>query len=1175
MSRLAEFCAAHCIDMSKVRRARRTAILVGVYGTAPGLYALTNRPLTPEYCELFDGVGELSFDAAVRLFKPTFDLYPHHSGRYLLPVYDLPRDGEAPLARTPMTAAHPLLSEARPEAAAPGRAPAAAGHPGREAFRKATAALTRWADVQASHPEVLGRLAALFKSCSLERGLPAFDVGADWPGGLAEEAIDFLYADPPRPFPADRLAFEGRLWGGLKGNQGAAGRQALADVVGAFREAMTGTADIQFNAVTFKGKPLPELAAEALAGHEALVEKFRAARAGRAEVRQLLLDTPRLAGMLEWVLDDIYARVEPSFEPDDTPWDRHEKVLRAVQEGSYGLPKAVKRLNRDQRRQFEKMLTDGWQRLVRAVTAADDAYAAMAPGLDDELKDLADRIRADGARSGVIALISGAASGADILEAFIKGNSTMLIDVLVPALCRLPVLTIRGIKESLKAHLLALYFTAVALDARNESAVRRIAASRVGEFEKEIENFAAPTQSTRRFVAQLLDEYLNLLGRPEMKDRLAGAVRVIREVLALQEKADEAEARRLFDAIWPDGLTRRSAPALKRVRPEVSQLRALLHGVIRPRVKERFADRHAELAGAAAGAQAGAAASRRAHPAGPSPAARKANAKANGKSNGKQAAGPEKDAGAPALPPPEYLTAIESAVDARVDALFAAGAPGEGAEEKVAAEAEAELWADQNFAGGLVRDFEAFSKVVALIYARFSDPENSTKKAFCRQTLKMSFQNLLLTFKGDLLLGKDNSNLYMLLGDLIEAVDGDNPAVRDFTGSRSITEYLEDVSDGGLVELRDALVIAGVQSRQNLSGYVGELVGLKYVCDKLAGSPDAELIVHVTTARGFLNHFQDDSLTANAGRGLYRLGKWQSANGASEASLAAGAVYFSDAAFPQGDKLAWLSGLRGLKLHDPASGFSALLPPVLVGTGPQSSDYAREGAALEAAARGAPVAVHVAGPAVSVPGAAGAPPVVIGAGYAAVAHLLGAGEQRLTVPNAPRPKPGRFHTLGYGSAGFRKSLERFLMGDARLLPAAPRAATEGDSAEPPAESLPLSAIFEGDFYLYLVLAILGTAKYGGGGQPVDATGFYELFHTRHDDPNTRFVYRASAALGPALHCGDAFRFALEQALKEGQPLTGLTVALAPGPNLESDGPRRRTMTDVAWFNDCRTAAEID
>src|SRR5262249_19237299 len=263
------------------------------------------------------------------------------------------------------------------------------------------------------------------------------------------------------------------------------------------------------------------------------------------------------------------------------------------------------------------------------------------------------------------------------------------------------------------------------------------------------------------------------------------------------------------------------------------------------------------------------------------------------------AAGPVQNAPGAAEEAPSVSEHV-SAIDARLDALFAGDDAPEGGAlsdeqvNRVAEEVTDGLWNDQKFTAGLARDFEAFHKVAHLIYARFTDPANNDKKEFRRQTLKMSFLNLLLTFKDDLLLGKANSNLYAMLADMVETVDGDNPNPRDFTDHKSITEYFEDLSEGGVKELLDALEIAGINSRRNLVSYIGEILGVKYLFDKVAGDPEAEVIVFVGGADDFLTWLKEDALTENRGRGLFRLGKWQAANGASEGALAPGVIYFAD-----------------------------------------------------------------------------------------------------------------------------------------------------------------------------------------------------------------------------------------------------------------------------------------
>ncbi len=1173
---LQAFCDKHGIDLRVLPRLKRTVILVGQFGTIPGLFSFTNRELSSAYRANFKSVGPAAFEAFLDTVRPTLDLYPRRVGRFEVPEYDLPRPGQTPLSRAPLGVSHPLFEKTtadsdQDEFRGSSRVDVAVTpEPGRETFRQIVADLASWNAMQTRHNELVETLAALLARCAGDEGLPSYAVGAALPGNFVEKALNHFYEDSPGVFSLKGIDFSSRPWDALQ-TEDAAGRETLAAIVGAFRERLIGARDSQFNAVVLKGQPLPELVDESLASSGQLIEAFRRARAGRAGVRELLRDPPRMALMLRWVIGDAYELVCSKL-PEDVErqdqngnWtqDVHDAVQTAVLEGKHGIPKAVKRPKRDQRRAFEKLLTDNWERVVRAATAETEEHKVLVKDMSEELKSLVEAIRADEQRVHELRMVSGADSKEDptILNGFISGHKTMMIDILVPALCRTPVLTLRQVKGLLKSSMLSLFFTAVALDARNETAVRRVAERHIKTFEKQIDHFETPTKETYVLVRRLLEDYLKVLARPETVQRLSDAVKAIREVLALQELAEEQKERNLFAALRPHELTRSREKALKRTRPAREHVRVLVSSATAARTAERVAAR-----GRPEPAEA---------PAAPKPSGGK-----------KPTNGTPPATNGDAAPRLEYQAAIDARVDARLDEFLRdAGSPaaevGEEDRARIASQVTDELMQDAGFVAGLSRDFEAFDRVAYLIYHRFNDPENVDKKAFRRGTLRMSFLNLLLSFSDDLLLGKNNSHLYALLADMIEVMDGDDPQPREFIRTKSLTEYFEDLSDNGLKEQLDALEVAAIQSSQNLVQYLSDLRGLRYLFDKCAGSPDVELIVFNGSARDFASWMQQDCLKGDEGRGLLRLGKWQKANGASQRSIAPGVICFADSAFPKRDKEAFLRSFAAMPLHDVDSGFSMLVPPVLIGTGPQDVDYRTEGRKLAEAAKGAPFAVHVLGPSPYMNRPESSLPTVLPAGYPALVELLTGAEQRLSNPNVPRGKPGRVHLVGFGDAGFSTSLQKFVWGEAPANGKAksrpkPDGDAKGEEKSTETTTQPgTAACYEADLFLHLLLSVVGTGKYGGGTVPVDPEAFYKAFHNDFQDPSTLFDYQAgSVALGPALHGEDAHRLALEQPLGDGTPLQAVQVALPSGPNLLSAEARRFRAGDISWFNRAREMAQV-
>src|SRR4051812_31319299 len=87
------------VDRRKVARVKKTVLIVNPWrprrGPEPELYPLTDGEVSALYRRSFTGVGELTYDAFVRLVGPAIGQYDHHlTGRFDMPIYRVPTAGD-------------------------------------------------------------------------------------------------------------------------------------------------------------------------------------------------------------------------------------------------------------------------------------------------------------------------------------------------------------------------------------------------------------------------------------------------------------------------------------------------------------------------------------------------------------------------------------------------------------------------------------------------------------------------------------------------------------------------------------------------------------------------------------------------------------------------------------------------------------------------------------------------------------------------------------------------------------------------------------------------------------------------------------------------------------------------------------------------------------------------
>jgi hypothetical protein len=477
------------------------------------------------------------------------------------------------------------------------------------------------------------------------------------------------------------------------------------------------------------------------------------------------------------------------------------------------------------------------------------------------------------------------------------------------------------------------------------------------------------------------------------------------------------------------------------------------------------------------------------------------------------------------------------------------------------------------FVGNLVTQLQAFEKTLHLIYSRYKS--NPDKTAFRNKVERLTLINMMLLHQKELGFGKVLSNLFQLLLDLIQNTDPKEPDATKFLRDYSLTLYFDDAKlddskrGNGYAALKTTLEIQADESLRNVVSFVSELRGVKHLLDKLKTNKDAEVIVVNATADEFLKWVTNDNLNATypGAKGRLRCGRLlrrppaapPDAGDPSDRVAPPALVYLTDSAFggnPSAAKAAWFQNNAGFQLQQ--VGASVIFPPVCVST--SEADWETEGANLLNAARNFPAPVVVLGPSPQLNSEKDSFRTFLPAGYLFAAHLLGAPQQGVVVENQIARSAGRFRKIGYSTASMRDSLSQTVWGE------------EGDAYQ-----------FAADFYLYLILQVLGTGVRSGVAAPPDVdvspASFYSCFYFRRDNPKVpadEEVYKTTAALDRAVFGNQALRFSLADKLAPGAPLSEVFVATGPDIMLIGDPKHAgmRRMADVAWFNRSRLAAGL-
>ena len=170
------------------------------------------------------------------------------------------------------------------------------------------------------------------------------------------------------------------------------------------------------------------------------------------------------------------------------------------------------------------------------------------------------------------------------------------------------------------------------------------------------------------------------------------------------------------------------------------------------------------------------------------------------------------------------------------------------------------------------------------------------------------------------------------------------------------------------------------------------------------------------------------------------------------------------------------------------------------------------------------------------------------AGQCPLSHFLAHARQDLR-NDVQHKSLGRLRSIGYGAA----ELDQFVWG-------------EGSQD---------TYCFAADFYLYIILVLLNTAKYSG--LLYDSNIVKEFFRCFYwsdgvENPADPRSYRSASVIDLAFPGKHAYRFGLDQDLSKGAALDSVCVF---DKSDSMDGRRRSiTVDDVAWFDAARRSSGL-
>jgi hypothetical protein len=1158
---LKDFIAKYDIDKEALSRIRHRLFLVGRFNQHkkgdpyPECWLFTNRnDLSETYRKNFTDVRDLRYESFVQCLNPALAEKVEYEGdnpATAIPKIrqKVPRGGEKKVAggedyaegtavvdvfnylfqRAVSSTFQEAFGSSRP--ALPSELDKVGGkHAGSSIFWLIRRNLRVFSSFQPRTHEIVNAIGRLFALCSRENGMPSYAAGDALPAGFPERLIDFVYAEDSRlPFSAEGLDFSsaGR-WGELVGDNEKI--EMFCNVVTAFRDALLGLKREQFGFLYFRGQTLNYQARDVVPAD--LARDFVAARESFNGLRQVLRSKALISMVLDWVLAAFYELEEvKALGPNAEEVDRDEAVENLVLTGKKNKVAApIPRPSLEERETFSKDLTTNFERLLLALVGSAETREKSFAGLPTNLQSLVRELR-DKYPERVEALAGIASPEMDnsARKAFIESSKIILLDILCPTLFQQPILSEDMLRALFRQDTMSVYLTAVFLENKTKDAVRFIGEKHLDYFQSKIKSQKI-TDSTE-IQERLLSDFIELISSKEVQRRMKEGLRVLREARTILDNAPPGLSAGSISAVRPDPELKKSG-TLEKTEIKSADLSTSIRTIVRVAVDSKVAKAKDPKTAATAN----------------KPQAQTSSAHAGSTGTGTGASTTTAEAPSP-FPTQDIFgqSEIERDVTKKVEdvisGFFEKNKKTEIGREDVSAivdQATEELFIDDRFMGRVRKDVRAFEQALFLIYQRYN--ENPDKKNFRNRVERLTLINAMMLFRKELMLGTVSSNLYHLLIDMVEDLDGENPDLGKFIKEKSLTRYFDNVKleRGGVTNLRKTLEAQAYENLRETVDFVSELWGVKYLMDSVASTPQAEVVVINATANEFLDWLDADNLIDVAkGKGRLRSGFLVTANNQSEGRIQPGLVYLTDAAFGKdGDpKSSFLLKLKKTKLS--SGRHSMLLPPMCIGTRALDGGNAwqSDGLRWAAAAAGVRAPVVIVGPSAFLNSPEDHFRTNLPAGYLFATHFLGCPDQALKIENVSAASATRFRVIGYG-AFMRESLDSVLW---------PENANDHYG-------------FSVDYYLYIVLILLATARFGG--RPLsdqDVDEFYEYFHR----PRTaREKWMSSDVINDALIGENALDFSMSSLLTRAAPVQSVLVDQTG----LSDTRNATTVDDVGWFN---------
>ncbi|MBT9586741.1 hypothetical protein IV102_25585 [bacterium] len=980
--------------------------------------------------------------------------------------------------------------------------------------------LTTFCLFQKDSPKIADAIVKLVGTCAGENGLPHYAQGAPLPPGFVERLVDFIFQeDQTAQFSCESMDFGQGVWKALKLSPQA--RQSFNALVSAYRDALVNDNVSHYNHLMFRGKTLSQHARESVAGE--LTEKYRKARDAYNGLRQVLRSKVLLSMVLEWLLHSAYVTVDE--QPSVNDYEQDSKIETAILEGVAGkIAAPIKRPTPEERRKFSKSLSDNFKTMITAVTEPNAAKSAeLIARLPNELQELAENLRKDEGRRASLSKVSGIEIGDDMQKAFFEATKMILLDVMCPVLYRSPAINLSELKRMVRQETMSAFLTAIFLSEGNEEAVRKIAEKHLEFFESKINKKTKEIKDVGQIQSVLLTDFVDLLCAPDLQQELQEGIKVLMECFDLRQELRAGENV----AVAPVVVMRphEGRDLLKQTSPDLEIVRVAVTRKVEKtaRVQEGIAavaatsSARSEAAGAAPAIEEGAVATLVV----------------------------EQPEVAPSGDDGSDLDQKISSILSKIVTEDRRGATQDSTKELPLSDRVGDLLLNDNdFVKDRSESLKKFDKVLHLIYSRYAQHKND-KRTFRNAVERMTLLSLIIQFQDDLALGDKRSNLYRLLIDMVLHLDADKPDPTEFLREKSLTLYFDDadLANGGITELRQLLEIQAIRSLGNVEAFVSELRGVKYLLDAVGEDPTAEVVAVNATAEEFMAWLRADNLTPGGGTGRLRAGLMVTVAKNSEKTIPPGLVYLTDSAFSHNDKESWVRSLADFQMSE--ASFSVVIPPLLLSTGSQATDWRRQGEKIAAAAVAAPAPVIVLGPAPFLNRPDDGFKTILPPGYLLCAHFLGSKDQKIITPHQAYHSTGRARSIGRGSATMYTSLEQVMWG-------------EGTDEE--------NYCFAADYYLYLCAYIWATAMKFGGALP-DRDDYFRRYFYLENDGLPKADYSTTNCLDRAVVGSNAQAFSMDQDVSlAGQKLESLSVASDKTSNLANQRTKRWTSKNIHWFN---------